>query len=87
MNIRKTGIVCIFLGVLLYVAYLVFCGKEISAFGDFSSGILLGLSIATNLVGIVLAASSWRPQEALNTKKGGFAYTSYKSALFLYRVA
>lgn len=62
MNIRKTGIVCIFLGVLLYVAYLVFCGKEISAFGDFSSGILLGLSIATNLVGIVLAASSWRPK-------------------------
>ena len=63
MNIRKTGIVCIFLGVLLYVAYLVFCGKEISAFGDFSSGILLGLSIATNLVGIVLAASSWRPNK------------------------
>ena len=86
MNIRKTGIVCIFLGVLLYVAYLVFCGKEISAFGDFSSGILLGLSIATNLVGIVLAASSWRPKSPKH-KKGGFAYTSYKSALFVYRVA
>lgn len=42
MNIRNTGIVCIFLGVLLYVAYLVFCGKEISAFGDFQAAYCWG---------------------------------------------
>ncbi len=54
MKKLKTGISLIMLGNLLYLAYIYFCGNEISDFGNFSSGILLGLSIGCNLVGIIL---------------------------------
>ena len=37
-----------------YLAYIYFCGNETSNFGNFSSGLLLGLSIGCNLVGIIL---------------------------------
>lgn len=54
MDKLKTGISLIILGNLLYLAYIFFTGNETSSFGDFSRGLLLGLSIGTNLVGIVL---------------------------------
>ncbi len=57
MKRLKTGMLLIALGCLLYVAYLYFCKNEVSAFGDFSSGILIGLSIGCNFVGIILTAS------------------------------
>lgn len=44
----KKGIVLIILGNLLYLAYIYFSGNEISNFSDFSSGLLLGLSIGCN---------------------------------------
>ncbi len=56
MKNLKTGTFLIILGNLLYLAYVIFCSnKTNSNFGDFSSGFLLGISIATNLIGIILS--------------------------------
>ena len=57
MDKLKAGISLIILGNILYLAYIFFAGKQTSNFGNFSSGILLGLSIGSNLVGIVLTAA------------------------------
>lgn len=54
MEKLKTGISLIILGNLLYLSYTFFGGNETSSFGDFSSGLLIGLSIGCNLVGIIL---------------------------------
>ncbi len=57
MNKSKVGISLIILGNVLYLAYIFFTRNEVSSFGDFGSGILLGLSVGTNLVGIILTAT------------------------------
>ena len=57
MKNLKIGTSLIILGNLLYLSYIYFCSNEISDFGNFSSGILLGLSIGCNLVGIVLTVA------------------------------
>lgn len=57
MKRLKAGTVLIVLGCLLCAAYLYFCKNEVSAFGDFSSGILIGMSIGCNFVGIILTVS------------------------------
>ena len=57
MKKLKAGTLLIILGNLLYLAYIYFCGNETSDFGDFSSGLLLGLSIGVNLVGIILTVA------------------------------
>lgn len=54
MNKGKTGILMIILGNILYLAYTFFCGNETTPFSEFSSGLLLGLSIGINLLGIIL---------------------------------
>ena len=54
MNKGKTGISLIILGNILYLAYIFFTGNEITTFSDFTSGLLLGLSVGMNLVGIIL---------------------------------
>ena len=54
MNKGKTGILLIILGNILYLAYTFFCGNEVTSFSEFSSGLLLGLSIGINLTGIIL---------------------------------
>ncbi len=54
MSNGKTGILMIILGNVLYLAYIFFCSKETTPFGEFSSGLLLGLSIGINLIGIIL---------------------------------
>ncbi len=56
MNKGKAGILMIILGNVLYLAYTFFCGNETTPFGEFSSGLLLGLSIGINLTGIILSA-------------------------------
>ncbi len=53
----KLGIVLIILGIILLLAYFAFGGNETSNFGQFSQGVLLGLSIGINLVGIILTVS------------------------------
>lgn len=50
----KIGTLLIVLGNLLYLAFTVFSKDEISSFGQFTSGLLVGLSIGCNLVGIIL---------------------------------
>ena len=57
MKKLKTGTLLIILGNLLYLAYIYFCRNEASNFSDFSSGLLLGLSIGCNLVGIILTVA------------------------------
>lgn len=58
MKKETYGIFLIILGNLLYLSYIFFSSKVSSNFGDFSSGVLLGLSIATNLVGIIATVRS-----------------------------
>ncbi len=57
MKKLKIGTLFIILGNLLYLAYIYFCGNETSDFGNFSSGVLLGLSIGCDLVGIILTVA------------------------------
>ena len=57
MKKLKKGILLIILGNLLCIAYIYFCGNETSNFSDFSSGLLLGLSIGCNFVGIILTVA------------------------------
>ena len=56
MNKGKTGIGLLILGNILYLAYTFFCNNETTSFGDFTSGLLLGLSVGINLIGIILIA-------------------------------
>ena len=46
----------IILGNVLYLVYTFSCGNETTPFSEFSSGLLLGLSIGINLTGIILLA-------------------------------
>lgn len=57
MNKLKTGILLIILGNVLYIIYTFLTKTGASNFGDFSSGLLLGLSIGSNLVGIILTVA------------------------------
>ena len=57
MNQLKIGTFLIVLGNLLYLAFTFFTGNETSSFSDFSSGLLLGLSIGCNIVGIILTVA------------------------------
>ena len=57
MNKLKSGILSIILGNLLYLVYIFLSGNETTNFGDFSKGVLLGLSIGSNLVGIILTVA------------------------------
>lgn len=59
MDKSKLGLLLVVLGNMLYISYIVF-GDSSSSFGDFTSGLLLGLSIGTNLVGIILITMSIR---------------------------
>ena len=54
MKKLKSGILLIILGNLLYLSYMFFSGNETSSFGEFSSGLLVGLSIGCNFIGIIL---------------------------------
>lgn len=50
------GLFLIILGNILYMCYIYFNGNESSSTNEFSSGLLLGLSIGINLVGIINSA-------------------------------
>ena len=67
MNKSKIGLSLIILGNVLYVLYLLFSQGVESSFGDFANGLLIGLSIGVNLVGIILTAMSLA--EKKNDKK------------------
>lgn len=57
MKRLQMGITLIILGNLLSFVYICFCGNETSDFGNFTSGLLLGLSIGCNIVGIILTVA------------------------------
>lgn len=57
MKKLKTGISLIILGNLLYLAYMYFNGNSSSSFSDFSSGLLVWLSIGCNFIGIILTVT------------------------------
>ncbi len=56
MKKEKLGLFLILLGNLLYLSYIYFSGNETDNFSQFTSGLLLGLSIGTNLIGIVITS-------------------------------
>ena len=60
VNIEKSkrGIFLIILGNVLYLYYTFFGGKASSHFGDFVSGVLLGISVAVNILGIILVSKA-----------------------------
>ena len=55
MNKLKSGISLIILGNILYLVYIYFSKSLSTPVGDFTSGLLLGLSIGTNIIGIILS--------------------------------
>ena len=66
MNKGKTGILMIILGNVLYLTHTFFASNEITPFGEFTSGILLGLSVGINLVGIILLVQYISKNEQVN---------------------
>lgn len=68
MKNLKVGIFLMVLGSLLNLAYTAFSGNETSSFGDFSSGLLIGLSIGCSLVGIILMVSYMAKNKEKNKK-------------------
>lgn len=69
MKKEKLGLFLIILGNLLYLSYIYFSGNEASNFGQFTSGLLLGLSIGTNLVGIIITSIYISKNKELENKK------------------
>ena len=69
MNQLKIGTFLIVLGNLLYLAFTFFTENETSSFGDFSSGLLVGLSIGCNFVGIILIVAYMVKKDREEDKK------------------
>ena len=69
MKQLKIGTFLIVLGNLLYLAFTVFAGNETSSFGQFSSGLLVGLSIGCNFVGIILIVAYMAKKDREGDKK------------------
>ena len=69
MNKLKIGTFLIVLGNLLYLAFTFFTGNETSSFGDFSSGLLVGLSIGCNFIGIILIVAYMTKKDREEDKK------------------
>lgn len=68
MKELKSGISLIVLGNLLYLAYMYFSSNSSSSFSDFSSGLLVGLSIGCNFIGIVLTVAYISKNNSKNNK-------------------
>lgn len=69
MKKEKLGLFLILLGNLLYLSYIYFSGNETGNFSQFTSGLLLGLSIGTNLIGIVITSMYISKNKELKNKK------------------
>ena len=66
MNKGKTGIWMIILGNVLYLAHTFLTSNEMTPFGEFTSGILLGLSVGINLIGVILLVQYISKNEQVN---------------------
>ena len=69
MKQLKTGTLLIILGNLLYLAFIFCSGNETSDFGKFSSGLLVGLSIGCNFIGIILIVAYMSKNSKEKNKK------------------
>ena len=69
MKKLKKGTLLIILGNLLYLAFTFFTGNETSSFENFSSGLLVGLSIGCNFVGIILIVAYMAKKDKEEDKK------------------
>lgn len=78
MKKLKTGLSLIVLGNFLYLASTVFNRNEVSDLSNFTSGLLIGLSIGCNLIGIILVAS-YMAEENEETKKNSKTKSKKKS--------
>ena len=67
MKKENYGILLIILGNLLYLSYIFFENKISSSFNESSSGVLLGLYIGSNLVGIIII-SKYIAENSNNSK-------------------
>lgn len=64
----KIGLLLIILGNLLYLVYIFFTGNEKSTFSDFSSGLLLGITVGCELVGVILTVKNIPKDDGENRK-------------------
>ena len=64
----KIGLLLIILGNLLYLVYIFFTGNEKGTFSDFSSGLLLGITIGCELVGVILTVKNIPKDDGENRK-------------------
>ena len=64
----KIGLLLIILGNLLYLVYIFFTGNEKSTFSDFSSGLLLGITIGCELIGVILTVKNIPKDDGENRK-------------------
>lgn len=62
-RVLMKGIWLIVVGNILYLASVIFGGSTRSDFSDFSSGVLVGLSLGCNLIGIILAVKEIKSNE------------------------
>ena len=53
MKKLRLGVSLVILGNILYLAYIFFAGEG-SSFGEFTSGLLFGMSVGISLIGIIL---------------------------------
>lgn len=65
-KLKSGGLSLIILGNILYLLYIYFNSKEVSSFGEFTNGLLLGMSIGINLIGIILTAMYISKQDKNN---------------------
>lgn len=56
MNELKTGLSLVVLGNICYILYIYFSKDSTTNLSDFLSGLILGLSVGTNIVGITTIA-------------------------------
>ena len=65
-KLKSGGLSLIVLGNILYLIYIYFSCKETSPFSEFTSGLILGMSIGINLIGIILTAKYISKQDKNN---------------------
>ena len=65
-KLKSSGLSLIILGNILYLVYIYFSDRETNTFSEFTSGLLLGMSVGINLIGIILTAMYMSKQDKNN---------------------
>lgn len=72
-----SGLFLVVFGLILFFAYLFFAGNAESSFGEFSNGLLLGLSLVIILVGIILIVVIAIKSKRENKKMSNICYSFF----------